>query len=960
MAENHIIDASYKPIGYCRTRSAFQYDYGLVLRLNGFDSLPYAFEMHFASSGSDKSITKIGENNIVEIPDECFLNNGEAKAWIFLHDTNTDGETRYVISIPVEKRAAITNIKPKKKEQTVIEQAIAVLNNAVETTNKNVETTEQIKNNVAEMQQNVVELEALAEAAKDSAQQSANQAHESYIESADILNDIREERSAIDEISNNITNIEQNIIQLHEETIDNKNRAAASAENAFDSASSASDILENVESIRNEVNTAKESIENNVDIVLKNASDSALAAEQAAESARVAEEAKEIIETFDFNLDEAVEEMRSLQASARTSANNASTSASQALSYANNADMSATRATTSATNANKFASNARAYAASAENYSNEVSLIKNDVTAIKNDVQSILVGQTNVIAPYETGAADRTYSVGELFLYNNKMYKAIIEIPKDTSFIPGTNCELTSIAEELSNGGGIETETDPTVPEWAKQPEKPSYTASEVGALPADTVIPDISGKADKADTVLATTLSRGRVSNKTIGNASFAFGEEVEASGDSSHAEGYGTIASGYYSHAEGAGTTASSTYSHAEGDGTKATGLNSHSEGGGTIASGNRSHAEGLDVVASGTASHAEGGITASNKMISVVKIIGDSSIQYGYGATGDYAHSEGYDNAAAGHYSHAEGSLTVAYGNYSHAEGSNTIALGNYSHTEGNGTIINLNHAHVQGTYNVLPPAYQPWKANTLYSIGDKVVHSGEGYVCIIGNSDASFTPSNWRHLLSNGDYAFVIGNGTSNSSRSNAMSVKWNGDTYFMGDVYVNANSDGTGETKVAKISDIPDITNKADLVSGGTTGNFVSLDANGNITDSGHSHSDYLTQHQSLSNYVQKTDYATQSTGGVVKVDENNTSVRITNGVLDVAKATQSNVKTGTETGEVLTPANQHYSVFYGLAKIAGVDEKDSVLAAGVYSQEAKTAIQSMLGIESGAEIVRLI
>ena len=32
-------------------------------------------------------------------------------------------------------------------------------------------------------------------------------------------------------------------------------------------------------------------------------------------------------------------------------------------------------------------------------------------------------------------------------------------------------------------GGGITTETDPTVPSWAKEPTKPSYTASEVGAL---------------------------------------------------------------------------------------------------------------------------------------------------------------------------------------------------------------------------------------------------------------------------------------------------------------------------------------------------------------------------------------------------------------------------------------------------------------------------------------------
>jgi predicted phosphodiesterase len=40
------------------------------------------------------------------------------------------------------------------------------------------------------------------------------------------------------------------------------------------------------------------------------------------------------------------------------------------------------------------------------------------------------------------------------------------------------------------SGGGIANETDPTVPDWAKQPEKPKYTASEVGALPDTTKIP--------------------------------------------------------------------------------------------------------------------------------------------------------------------------------------------------------------------------------------------------------------------------------------------------------------------------------------------------------------------------------------------------------------------------------------------------------------------------------------
>lgn len=44
-------------------------------------------------------------------------------------------------------------------------------------------------------------------------------------------------------------------------------------------------------------------------------------------------------------------------------------------------------------------------------------------------------------------------------------------------------------------GGGIAQESDPTVPAWAKNPNKPTYTAAEVGALPADTKIPTVPDK---------------------------------------------------------------------------------------------------------------------------------------------------------------------------------------------------------------------------------------------------------------------------------------------------------------------------------------------------------------------------------------------------------------------------------------------------------------------------------
>lgn len=60
---------------------------------------------------------------------------------------------------------------------------------------------------------------------------------------------------------------------------------------------------------------------------------------------------------------------------------------------------------------------------------------------------------------------------------------------------PGTGIPATDLASAVQTSLGkadtaVQTETDPTVPSWAKQSSKPTYTASEVGALPDSTAIP--------------------------------------------------------------------------------------------------------------------------------------------------------------------------------------------------------------------------------------------------------------------------------------------------------------------------------------------------------------------------------------------------------------------------------------------------------------------------------------
>lgn len=56
------------------------------------------------------------------------------------------------------------------------------------------------------------------------------------------------------------------------------------------------------------------------------------------------------------------------------------------------------------------------------------------------------------------------------------------ELENDSDF--ATVSQIPTKVSELQNDSGyLSEETDPTVPSWAKQPNKPTYTASEVGAL---------------------------------------------------------------------------------------------------------------------------------------------------------------------------------------------------------------------------------------------------------------------------------------------------------------------------------------------------------------------------------------------------------------------------------------------------------------------------------------------
>ena len=97
-----------------------------------------------------------------------------------------------------------------------------------------------------------------------------------------------------------------------------------------------------------------------------------------------------------------------------------------------------------------------------------------------------------------------------------------------------------------------------------------------------------------------------------------------------------------------------------------------------------------------------------------------------------------------------------------------------------------------------------------------------------------------------------------------------------------------------------------------------------------------------------------------NTLGVVRVAADYGIGVTTTGRINTTQPTDAQIKEGAVVYRTITPVNQHKSVFYGLAKSAGdTTQSASSNAVGVYTEEAKIAIQKMLGIyEAPWELIR--
>ena len=104
---------------------SFQYDIVQKLIISGLE-LPEYYQVDFCNEGDSESITMIGTADGVDVPDQFLQTGKTVKAYLVVTGVDAGAaETRYEITIPVNKRPTRTDIEPTPVEQSTIDSLIA-------------------------------------------------------------------------------------------------------------------------------------------------------------------------------------------------------------------------------------------------------------------------------------------------------------------------------------------------------------------------------------------------------------------------------------------------------------------------------------------------------------------------------------------------------------------------------------------------------------------------------------------------------------------------------------------------------------------------------------------------------------------------------------------------------------------------------------------------------------------
>lgn len=143
---DNILRIAFKGKKSIESKPLYQYDYGQKIKFIDLQ-LPNSYEVHFSNRKKGTSVTQLGDINGVTIPDIYLQTGLPIYAWIFLHSGQDDGETEYMVTIPVIQRAEPTNDKPPAQYESIIGQTIQALNEAVSNIDSNTAIASQAASN---------------------------------------------------------------------------------------------------------------------------------------------------------------------------------------------------------------------------------------------------------------------------------------------------------------------------------------------------------------------------------------------------------------------------------------------------------------------------------------------------------------------------------------------------------------------------------------------------------------------------------------------------------------------------------------------------------------------------------------------------------------------------------------------------------------------------------------------
>ncbi len=138
------------PVTFNGSRSTYaavtQWDYGQILTFPDLE-LPETYQVHFSNAPAcGTAVTVLGGPEGVSIPDTLLQQAKPISAYVFLHAGEDDGETVFTITLFVKPRQRPTEEQPTPVQRSALDEAIAALQDGVQRVGDALDTVDETVN----------------------------------------------------------------------------------------------------------------------------------------------------------------------------------------------------------------------------------------------------------------------------------------------------------------------------------------------------------------------------------------------------------------------------------------------------------------------------------------------------------------------------------------------------------------------------------------------------------------------------------------------------------------------------------------------------------------------------------------------------------------------------------------------------------------------------------------------